>query len=280
MNYRLGAHLSTAGGYCKAIEKALIIGANTLQIFSTSPRSWKPAEISPEDVTAFREAKLQSGVNPVFFHASYLINLTDSGETGKLSKVSLIRELQLAAQMDIIGSIVHTGSYKGEYAPEKFQTLISNITEILNQTPENTILILENSGNKKIGVTIDEIGEIISVIGNSRLKLCLDTCHLHAAGYDLSTPEEFDRFLIQLEKTVGLDRLAAFHINDSKDAFHSYRDRHENIGKGQIPSSVFKHILSDNRTCYIPLILEVPGLEGKGPDKENLDVLKSFIHQS
>ncbi len=192
----IGAHLSIAGGYHKALERVADIGGYTLQIFSASPRGWNRAVLTDEQRQVFLETKKKYAIQDVFFHASYLINLADDGRIGEESKKSLIAELGVASQLGVVGSIVHTGSFKGDFPAvwdvaqdKKYSVLINNINEVLTSTPKDTYLIIENAGNKKIGQNIDEIASIIRDTDNERLKVCLDTCHLFSAGYNLSTNE-------------------------------------------------------------------------------------------
>lgn len=280
----IGAHLSIAGGYHKALERIELIGGNCLQIFSASPRGWNRATVNEEAKRLFVDGKKSHGIHEVFFHASYLINLAEEGRIGEESKKSLIAELDVASQLGITGSIVHTGSFKGNLPAvwdvsqdRKYSILINNINEVLSTTPKDTFLIIENAGNKKIGQNLDEIASIIRDVDNERLKVCLDTCHLYAAGYDLSTMKKMGEFFDEFETKIGLRRLVVFHMNDSRDPFNSGRDRHENIGQGTLSIETFKLLLKDKRTQNIPFIIETPGFDGKGPDKKNIDILKSLV---
>lgn len=280
---KIGAHLSIAGGYHKALERISDIGGNCLQIFSASPRGWNKAILTEEERKLFLETKERLGINEVFFHASYLVNLADEERIGEESKKSLVAELNVASQLGIVGSIVHTGSFKGNppsvwnMEDTKYQVLIHNIKEVLDNTPSDTFLILENAGNKKIGQNIDELASIIRDVGSDRLKVCLDTCHLFSAGYELATQKKLDDFFDEFETKIGLHKLVVFHINDSRDPFDSGRDRHENIGQGTLSIAPFKLLLKDERTKNLPLIIETPGFDGKGPDKKNIDILKSLV---
>lgn len=281
---KLGAHLSIAGGYHKALERVNAIGGNCLQIFSTSPRGWNRAVVSKEAMQAFLDTKKEFSIEEVFFHASYLVNLADEGRIGDESKKSLIAELQVASQLGIVGSIVHIGSFKGNLPAvwdvsqdKKYSVLINNINEVLTATPQDSFLIIENAGNKKIGQNLDEIASIIRDVDNERLKVCLDTCHLYSAGYDLSSEEKINAFIDEFDKKIGLKRLVVFHVNDSRDPFNSGRDRHENIGEGTLTLSPFKLLLTDMRVNNLPFIIETPGFDGKGPDKKNLDILKAMV---
>jgi len=281
---KIGAHLSIAGGYHKALERINTIGGNCLQIFSASPRGWNRATLTDDSKRFFLENKKKYAIGDVFFHASYLVNLADEGRIGDESKKSLIAELAVASQLGIVGSIVHIGSFKGNLPAiwdvsqdKKYSVLINNINEVLTHPPQDTFLIIENAGNKKIGQKMDEIASIIRDVDNERLKVCLDTCHLYSAGYDLSTQKKIYSFFDEFEKKIGLKRLIVFHMNDSRDPFNSGRDRHENIGAGTLSLSPFKLLLHDKRTQNLPFIIETPGFDGKGPDKKNIDILKALI---
>lgn len=276
----IGAHQSAAGGYAKALERAADIGATSLQLFSSSPRSWAGANLSQENVDAFKETKEELEIDPVVFHAPYLINLADRGATGEKSIKAMIEELNVAARCGIIGSVIHVGSWKtDDESPEDdkhFEHLIKSMKTVLAETDEAVDFLIENMGTRKIGKSIEEIGEIIDACGgNERLKVCLDTCHLHAAGFDLG--DGYDEFFAMFDKHVGNERLSVIHVNDSRDDFGSLRDRHANIGKGEIPAAVFENLVNKSPTKDLPLILETPGFDGKGPDKENVEKLASYL---
>jgi len=281
---KIGAHLSIAGGYDKALERINAIGGNCLQIFSASPRGWNRVTITDKSKRLFLDTKKRLGIYEVFFHASYLVNLADEGRIGEESKKSIIAELNVASQLGIIGSIIHIGSFKGTppavwdvSQDKKYSILINNINEVLTYTPQDTFLIIENAGNKKIGQNIDEIASIVKDVNNERLKVCIDTCHLFSAGYEISTQKKLGDFLREFEKKIGIQKLIVFHINDSRDPFNSGRDRHENIGQGTLSLEPFNLLLHDERTRNLPFIIETPGFDGKGPDKKNIDILKGLI---
>lgn len=287
MIYKLGAHLSTSGGYHKALEKITEIGGNALQIFSSSPMMWIDSKVTDEDIQQFVKRKNELNIDPIYFHACYLINCADSLETGKKSLKSLVFELNLASKMQVRGSVVHVGSFKEGKMPvdnyletrtsESYKTLISNIKAVLNETPPNTFLILENAGNRKIGRTIEQLSNILEDVNDDRIKVCLDTCHLHAAGYDLNSQDNFENFLSDFDNKIGFNRLEVMHLNDSRDELGSLRDRHENIGEGKVGIQVFKNLLNNPRTKQLSFIIETPGFDNNGPDKQNLDILKGFI---
>jgi deoxyribonuclease-4 len=280
---RIGAHLSATGGYINALIRAHDIGANCLQLFSSSPRIWTIPDLSESTAEHFIREKEKFDINPIYFHATYLINLAGTAQLLERSVQSLIQELTMASKLHIKGSIVHLGSYKEkgldvskELRDKKYTTMIESIQNILRSTPQDTLFIIENAGSRKIGVTLEEIGQIILDINSPRIKVCIDTAHGHAAGYDISTQDKLNSFLDIFDEKIGINRLEVFQINDSKDVLGSFRDRHENIGEGTIGLDTFRLLLSDKRTADKPFILEVPGFEKKGPDAKNIEILNNL----
>ena len=278
---------TSGGGYSKAVKDVAKIGGNCLQIFSTSPRSWRPASVKEEEKQKFKDTVKEYSVSPVYFHASYLINLAGMEDVRLKSINSIIAELTVAEEFGVKGTVVHLGSFKhgrdeeigSDFFKENRQSynvLFDSIREILKETPEDTLFVIENMGMRKIGRSLEEIAFIMEKINSKRVRVCLDTCHLHAAGEDLSTEESFNNFIKRFEKNIGISFLEFFHINDSKDDFASLRDRHENIGEGTVPETVFSLLLNHPKTKNMPFITEVHGFDSKGPDKKNIDRIKSF----
>ncbi len=279
---KLGAHQSIAGGYTEALKRIKNIGGNCLQIFSCSPRAWNFAKIDEKQVSEFLGLKSHLNIAPIYFHASYLVNLGLMGRICELSKQFLVHELKIASKLQVKGTIVHLGSFKkGVENPlfknegHEYDDITINIKEILEKTPKDTLFIIENAGNRKIGKDLAEIATIIGQVNDKRVRVCLDTCHLYSAGYDLSSPKKLDDFLLAFDTLIGLEKLEVIHANDSRDPFNSGRDRHENIGKGMVPIDTFKLLMNHPKTEHLPFIIETPGFDDKGPDKKNLDILKS-----
>ncbi|MCR4313269.1 MAG: deoxyribonuclease IV, partial [Candidatus Roizmanbacteria bacterium] len=216
-------------------------------------------------------------ISPIYFHASYLVNLADDSRIGHMSKLSLISELNIASKLKVKGSIIHLGSYKNEVSSIKYPVLIKNIKEILDKIPKDTFFIIENAGNRKIGQTLEEISQIVKDVDNPRVKICFDTCHLFSNGYRFNDSGELDAFFAKLSKLKINDLIEVWHVNDSRDEFDSGHDRHDNIGEGKIGINEFKTLLNHPKTKKYPFIIETPGFDGNGPDKKNLDILKSLI---
>ncbi len=274
---RLGAHVTTAGGLGTAIERANIIGANCIQIFSSPPQQWRPPSHSLEACMLFRKSCEENDIAPVFVHGTYLINLaSDNPESVKQSMKSLIEDLIFCRNIGSTGVIFHMGSHPQRWSGTKRDGLITVFNEILGQTPPETHIIIENSagGGSKIPKTLEELAQIAEDLGNDRIQFCIDTAHAFAAGYDVRTPTDVFSFVASVEEKIGWKRVAAIHANDSKVELGRGADRHENIGKGYIGYEGFAALLSHSSVTTIPVILEVPGFENDGPDTENMNCIK------
>ena len=277
---KLGAHLSIAGGLYKALESANAMGANCLQIFSGSPRVWKRPEYTDGQIAKFVDTKHRFNIDPVFFHALYLTNLaSDKLENVEKASDALIYELNLAPRLEVVGSVLHTGSHQGRGFENTLPQVVKAITHILAESDPKSYLILENAtGNNKIGVKLEELATILERVNSPRLKVCFDTCHGFTAGYNLRDPGIFNQTIDNMDRLFGLDNLVCLHANDSKDEFDSNRDRHQNIGEGTLGLEPFRQLVNHPKLKSIPLIIETPGFDGKGPDKKNLDILKSLAN--
>ena len=279
---KLGAHVSTAGGLDKAIDRAVVIGCETIQIFGSSPQSWAYNPVSDAQTSAFREKAAEADIAPVFFHCIYLINLgAQNPEALEKGIASLMNYMELAAEVDARGIIFHPGSHKGSGYEGIFEQTVSSIERVLENSPEGPWLTLENTAGmgQHIGARLDELGRIIAAVSptyRDRLKVCLDTQHCLAAGYDVATKDGLEAMLAEFDECIGLDNLVAVHANDSKYAVGAGVDRHENIGQGYIGLQGFENIMSNPAFQDVPFFLEVPGFEHKGPDRQNLDILKEI----
>jgi deoxyribonuclease-4 len=277
---KIGAHVSTAGGPVTCFERAEAIEAEAAQIFLTPPQQWRSSRVEPEQVEAFRARAKTSSCSPIFVHGVYLINLaTDDKTMLTRSTSSLKSALTSCSQLGIQGVIFHLGSHKGQGLDAVFDQICQACSEVLEATPEDVQLILENSAGAggNIGSQFADLGRIIRTVGSGRLKICLDTQHSFAAGYDLSSAEGLETAMTEFEQEVGFDNLVVVHANDSKVELGAGRDRHENIGEGHIGREGFRRILHHRAFDGVPFLLEVPGFgEAKGPDKPNVDLLKQL----
>jgi len=276
---KIGAHVSTAGGINKAVGRGVEIGCETIQIFGSSPQAWAFKPIPGEEVEAFRQSAAEAGIGPVFLHAIYLINLgTPKPDLLEKGIESLVNYMNLAADIGAAGVIFHPGSHGGAGYEAIYPQTVSSIQRVLERSPENSTLVLENMAGmgQHIGAKFGELGRILEGVGSSRLRVCLDTQHCFAAGYDLTTRDGIEAMIAEFDQDVGQANLVAVHANDSKRVCGSSVDRHDNIGEGFIGVDGFAAIMENPAFRDVPFLLEVPGFEGKGPDRQNIDLLKGI----
>ncbi|MCE2457103.1 MAG: deoxyribonuclease IV [Dehalococcoidia bacterium] len=275
---KIGAHVSTAGGLHTAFGRADEMGAETIQIFASSPRAWKFRDLKPEVVQQFHEASGETGIAPVFIHGSYLVNIAGTPELIEKSVECLIRNMEVAAEIGATGVVFHAGSHKGRGFDAVIGAAASALTEVLEASPPGPLLLVENSAGMgaHLGASFEELGEMISAVGSDRFKVCLDTEHCFAAGYDIANPDVIDAAMEEFDNCIGLDRLVVVHANDAKVEMGSGVDRHDNIGEGHIGIEGFEVIMGHEAFSDVPFILEVPGPDKKGPDKDNVDRLKDI----
>ncbi len=276
---KLGAHVRTAGGVDKAVDRAEEMGAETIQVFSGAPQAWRRKNYSKEEVASFMARLKETGIGPVFIHGLYLMNFgTDNPELLKKSQEALIAEMNSASLIGARGVIFHLGSHKGAGFEARVGQVIDQCRQVLDSTPDDAWLILENAAGQggAIGSKFAELGRIAQESGSDRVKICFDTQHTFAAGYDVKTREGLDATMAEFDTEIGLDRLAAVHANDSKIDLGGGRDRHENIGEGFIGRDGFENLLSHAAFADVPFLLEVPGFDDSGPDKANVDILKEL----
>ncbi len=277
MNRKIGAHLSTAGGVDKAVERAHALGANALQVFSGSPRMWRRTPLANIDVQKIWSNQEKYLVKPIFTHALYLVNLaSDNQELVEKSTQALIHDLNFDAYIKGAGVVVHLGSHQGRGFAAVKNDLVDRIKVILENTPSSSTFIIENSAgqNGKIASDLTEIKWLVERLKSKRVKWCFDTCHGFAAGKKLVGA---DSVINEMEQLSLLESLACLHVNDSRDQFDSGRDRHANIGEGEIGLETLKGFLNDQRLTMIPIITEVPGADGNGPDEENITRLWKLV---
>ncbi len=276
---RIGAHVRSTGGVREVVPRALEMGAEAVQFFISAPQQWRPPVISDEDADEFRREREAAGI-PAFLHGVYLVNLasSDSALLGR-SVGSLKLYMKWGARLGVEGVVFHVGSHKGAGFDAVKQQVCERMREVLEYAGEGCKLVIENNAGQGggVGATFAEIGEIIRGLDNDpRVAVCLDTCHAFAMGYDIATREGCERAMEEFDRYIGLHRLLVVHANDSKVPLGGVRDRHENIGDGYIGVEGFRNILSHPAFRHVPFILEVPGIEGEGPDAENVARLKKI----
>lgn len=279
---KIGAHVSTAGGLSKAVGRGQAIGCETIQIFGSSPQSWAFKPVPGEQIELFKQNLADAKIGPVFLHAIYLVNLgTPKPENLKKGIDSLVNYMTLAASIGGAGVIFHPGSHGGRGFEAVLPQTVEAIMTVLDASPDGPCLAVENMAGmgQHIGAKFDELGAILKAVDSPRLKICLDTQHSFAAGYDLTNPAGIQAMLDELDAGPGSANVAAVHANDSKRVCGSGVDRHDNIGDGFIGEEGFAAIMGNPAFAEVPFLLEVPGFEGNGPDQQNIDILKKIRHQ-
>jgi len=274
----IGAHVEARKGLWNAFPNAVALGADAIQVHPTPPGFWGSPKPTDEDVERFREEYAAAGKPPFFFHAVYLINLaSEDAKVHPRSESTLAGYIAAADRLGIDGVIFHVGSHRGV----GFEAALPGITErmrnaLLRADPQHTRLLIENNAGAgdSVGRRFEEIRAMIDAVGDDRVRSCLDTCHAFASGYDLRTEADTRHVIDEWDRVIGLDRLDAIHCNDSMTGLGSNRDRHQNIGLGEIGEEGFRSLLHDPRLDKLPFILEVPGFAGEGPDAENVSILR------
>lgn len=281
---KVGAHVSTSGGLDKAVARVVEIGGNVVQIFSSSPRMWL-GQLPAEDVVeSFVKQAKESGVRETFIHAKYLVNLASpKEELIEKSLGSLKHDMKVGEMIGAVGVVVHLGSHLGAGFEAVKDQLVKHIKEVISSNSGKTEFIVENSAGQKgkIASQLSEIRFLLESVGSSRLSWCLDSCHAWAAGYTLgkgSGNSLIESDIVEEAEKLGiLGQLRVIHLNDSRDKFDSGRDRHDNLGEGLMGKGALVEYVNHPKLNHLPIVLEVPGFDKKGPDKKNLDILKSWI---
>jgi len=293
---RFGAHVSASGGISRAVDRGREIGCDSLQVFTHNPRTWNPIRHGDEEIAAFRARAAEAGMAPLVSHGLYLINLgapdaeVPSGPPGKAATTtrnihrysveSLVQHLEVGGRLGLEGVVLHVGSSKGGSLEEAMARIVAGITEALERTAGGgCAVLLENTAGAgdTIGRTFAQLRAIADGVGHpERLGFCLDTQHLFASGYPVHEEGGIDRVLAEFDEVVGLERLRCLHLNDSLVPFACNRDRHANIGDGEIGPDGMRRILGCPELQGLPVILEVPGIDGKGTDAENMRRARRF----
>lgn len=277
-----GAHQSIAGGVHKSIERGKQATCDTIQIFNKSNNQWRAARLQPDDVDKFFELIKETGVTVATSHTSYLINIASPDEPlNRKSYRSLKEEMERCETLKIANLVMHPGSHVGSGEETGMNKIAENINRLFDELSNNHVtLLFETTAGQgtNLGYTFEQIAYMIDRVGNkNQIGVCLDTCHIFAAGYDLVYPKGYKKTIQSFDEIVGLDCLRIIHVNDSMKELGSRRDRHEHIGQGFIGLDGFRNIVNDRRLKKIPMILETPKGEDLAEDIENLKVLRSLV---
>lgn len=280
---RIGIHTSTAGGVEMAAERAYRLGANTFQIFSSSPRQWQPYSLAPAQCSAMRSLREKYGIGPMAIHSSYLVNMASATPEFHRKSVKAFRgELERALVLCAEYLVLHPGSFRGRSREEGLELVARSIAEAvegLELERSNLRVLIENTAGSEfsLGGSFDQVAHLLQYLQPvCPVGACIDTCHTHVSGYDIVSEAGWHETMQRLDETIGLKNVMVWHCNDAKDARGSKRDRHEHIGKGTIGLEPFRRLLNDPRTEQAAFIAETP-IEDPGDDLRNIETLKSLV---
>lgn len=282
----LGAHMSISGGHPNAIDRALATGMDALQIFTKNQRQWRAAPIDPASAEKFREGWAASGLHQVVAHDSYLINLASPDDAlWEKSRAALADELARCDQLGVPGLVSHPGAHVGAGPDAGIARIAEAINRIHDELPDGrALLLLETTAGQGtvLGRTFEELAAIVDKVeAKERVGVCFDTCHTFAAGYELRDEAGYAATMAAFDEILGLDRLKAFHLNDSQKGLGNKVDRHAPIGEGELGLLPFSFILNDPRFAGLPGIIETPKKEdGDGEDARNLGALRGLVRPS
>jgi deoxyribonuclease IV len=278
----IGAHVSPAGGLPKAVERGEERGCRAIQIFNQSPRMWKPTVYRPEDVDAFRQAMAESPVDAVLIHAVYLLNCaSEDPDIRSKSLTSLTHSLRVGAEIGACGVVLHPGSAKTGEVQRAIIRAGETIRKALTES-EGCPLHLENTAGAggTLGRSIDELAALLEASGgDGRLGVCLDSCHLFASGYDIRSSAGTDGLVDEISQKIGLERVRSLHLNDSHAPLGSNRDRHANIGEGELGREGCASFLSAPAFAGLPCVLETPGEDRSGPLRQEVALAVALREQ-
>lgn len=286
----LGAHMSIAGGLPLAVDRAVLHGCQALQIFAKNASQWRGREVAAEEVQDFRRRVERAGLAPVVSHASYLINLATTSDTlRRQSLAAMGDEIDRAEALGLLGVVLHPGCYTSGTEEQGLTLVAEALGLVLAERPRGrAVVLLEHTAGQgtSLGRTFEQLAAIIDqAAGHHRLGVCLDTCHLLASGYDIASPAGYRSTFRSFERTVGLDRLRAFHVNDSRMPLGSRVDRHTHIGQGHVGLEPFRWLVNDRRFRTLPMLLETPKTSKRAVatvaldpfDEQNLNTLRGLI---
>jgi deoxyribonuclease-4 len=280
---RIGVHLGTAGGASNAVERAREIGANTFQIFSSSPRMWKAPKVDVAQAARMRELRAKHDVGPLVIHTSYLVNVCSQTEDVRKKSVDAFRgEIERALAWGAEYLVLHPGSWKGLTRDEGLKLAAESITKAIEglawQGTGFEILIENTAGAEfSLGGSFEQVAELVARLrATAPVGVCLDTCHTHVAGYDLVTAEGYEETVKLAAATVGLDAVKVWHCNDAKAERGSKLDRHEHIGQGTMGVEAFRRLVNDDRWGHCAFVAETP-VDEPGDEERNVRVLKSLV---
>jgi len=278
-------HLGTAGGASNAVERAREIGANTLQIFSSSPRMWRAPKVDPKQADRMRELRASMDVGPLVIHTSYLVNVCSQTDEIREKSVAAFRgEIERALTFGAEYLVLHPGSWKGLTREEGLKLAAESIERALDGLPWQGTgfhILIENTAGAEfsLGGSFEQVAQLVERLRSvAPVGVCLDTCHTHVAGYDLVSASGYEETMSAVSTTVGFDAVRVWHCNDAKAERASKLDRHEHIGQGTIGVETFRRLLNDVRFAHAAFIAETP-VDEPGDEERNVRILKSLVEK-
>jgi len=279
---RIGVHVGVAGGVWTAVDRAVAAGANTFQIFSSSPRMWRPTTIKPADAKKMKELRAKHDAGPAAIHASYLINLCSQTEAVRKNSIVAFRgEVDRALALEAEYLVLHPGSWKGLTRDEGLKLAAESIEmaiEGIDFTGKRFQILIENTAGAEfsLGGKLEQVAELVEVLKPcAPVAVCLDTCHVHVSGYDIVSEDGYTETMLLVRDTVGFEAVKVWHCNDAKAAMGSKLDRHEHIGEGMIGAAAFRRLLHDERFAHCAFIAETP-VDAPGDEARNVGVLRAL----
>ena len=283
MSKRIGVHLGTAGGASNAVERAREIGANTFQIFSSSPRMWRSPKVDPKQAERMRELRAELDVGPLVIHTSYLVNVCSQTDEVRQKSIEAFRgEIERALMFGAEYLVLHPGSWKGLTRDEGLKLAADSIRRAIDGLPWHGTgfhILIENTAGAEfsLGGSFEQVAELVERLKpTAPVGVCLDTCHTHVAGYDLVSAEGYADTMEKVAQTVGFEAVRVWHCNDAKAERGSKLDRHEHIGQGTMGVEPFRRLLNDERFAHAAFIAETP-VDEPGDEERNVRVLKSLV---
>lgn len=278
----LGAHMSIAGGVYKALEQGERLSCTAIQIFTKNANQWKGKSLEEEDINLFLSLRKKSRISKILAHNSYLINLASGSPALRTKSINaLINEMERCRILSIPYIIIHPGAHLGIGEDEGINNIVNSLNVIFEETYKWPVgIALETTAGQgtSIGCRFEHLSRIIDGVNDKeRIKVCIDTCHIFAAGYDISTAEGYDAVMKEFDRIIGINKLVCFHVNDCKKGLGSRVDRHEHIGKGALGQLPFRLLMNDKRFADIPKIIETPKDKDMKNDRGNLAVLRKMV---
>ncbi|HET6373393.1 MAG TPA: deoxyribonuclease IV [Candidatus Polarisedimenticolia bacterium] len=278
----LGAHMSISGGVDTSLPRGAAVGCDTIQIFTKSNNQWRARPLDDDEIQRFRQGQIETGISPVVAHDSYLINLASPDDALYAKSVDAFgTELDRCEALGIPYLVTHPGSHMGSSEEAGIERIAAALNRLLGERPRQRVMVLLETTagqGRSVGHRFEHLRDIRDRLETAeRVGVCIDTCHVFAAGYDLRTERSYNTVMAEFERLVGLAQVKAFHLNDCKKDLGCRVDRHEHIGKGFLGVDAFRWLMNDSRFDGLPMLLETPKGEDCAEDRENLEVLRGLI---